>query len=104
MTTTQQQQLSHDDLVVMAETYTDLSPYKEYAHHLVTQLVLSNKAISDNYRDMLLRYLLEKHTLTEMSENALYQLKHFLEFAEHELLVEYVRLVIKLKQCKQDQA
>lgn len=99
-TTPQQQQLSHDDLVVMAEAYMDMSPYKEYAHRLITQFVLSNDAISDKYRSMLLRYLLEKHTLTEMSENALYQIKHFLEFAEHELLVEYVQLVIKLKQCK----
>lgn len=96
--------MEHEELIIAAETYIDLSPYKEYAHRLVTQLVLQNEAISDKYRDMLLRYLLEKHTLTEMSEAALYQLKHFLEFAEHELLVEYVRLALKLKQCKQDQS
>lgn len=99
-----QQQLNHDDLVVMAEAYLDLSPYKESAHRLVTRLVLSNEAISDKYRDMLLRYLLAHHTLAEMPENALYQIKHFLVFAEHELLTEYVALAIKLKQCRQDQA
>lgn len=96
--------MEHVELILTAEAYTDMSPYQEYAHRLVTQLVLQNEAISDKYRDMLLRYLLEKRTLTEMPENALYQIKHFLEFAEHELLTEYVALAIKLKQCKQDQA
>lgn len=99
-----QQELSHDDLVTMAATYVNMSPYEEYAHQIITATVLADNAISDKYRSDLLRYLLKKHTLAELSVSELRQIAHFLDFAECELSADYVRLVMKLKQYKQDQA